>query len=105
MRQMSRRKLLRKGTQAVLAGGAALSGITSLEPRAFSKSARPTVDYSQKLGVTPFLNGGGTSAVPPPSTMPHEVQAALPLASRKPVNLNELTDASGTCVGKQLRSA
>ena len=103
MRQMSRRKLLRKGTQAVLAGGAALSGITSLEPRAFSKSARQTVDYYQKLGVTPFINAAGTYTVLSASTMPDEVQAAIALASRQPVNLNELIDASGTYLAKQLR--
>jgi len=103
MRQMSRRKLLRKGTQAVLAGGAALSGITSLEPRAFSKSARQTVDYYQKLGVTPFINAAGTYTVLSASTMPDEVQAAIVLASRQPVNLNELIDASGTYLAKQLR--
>lgn len=103
MRQMSRRKLLRKGTQAVLAGGAALSGIISLEPRAFSKSARQTVDYYQKLGVTPFINAAGTYTVLSASTMPDEVQAAIALASRQPVNLNELIDASGTYLAKQLR--
>ena len=103
MRQMSRRKLLRKGTQAVLAGGAALSGIISLEPRAFSKSARQTVDYYQKLGVTPFINAAGTYTVLSASTMPDEVQAAIVLASRQPVNLNELIDASGTYLAKQLR--
>ena len=104
MRQMSRRKLLRNGTQAVLAGGAALSGITSLEPRAFSKSAPPqAVDYYQKLGVTPFINAAGTYTVLSASTMPDEVQAAIAIASRQPVNLNELIDASGAYLAKQLR--
>src|ERR1700686_1096538 len=103
MRQMSRRKLLRKGTQAVLAGGAALSGIISLEPRAFSKSARQTVDYYQKLGVTPFINAAGTYTVLSASTMPDEVQAAIALAARQPVNLNELLDASGEYLAKRLR--
>ncbi len=103
MRQMSRRKLLRNGTQAVLAGGAALSGIDSLEPRAFSKSAPQAVDYYQKLGVTPFINAAGTYTVLSASTMPDEVQAAVSLASRQPVNLNELLDASGAYLAKQLR--
>ena len=103
MRQMSRRKLLRKGTQAVLAGGAALSGITSLEPQAFSKSVPQTVDYYQKLGVTPFINAAGTYTALSASTMPDEVQAAIALAARQPVNLNELLDASGAYLAKQLR--
>ena len=104
MRQMSRRKLLRKGAQAVLAGGAALSGIPS---RAFAKStpqpASKAVDYYQKLGVTPFINAAGTYTVLSASTMPDEVQEAIALASRQPVNLNELLDASGAYLAKQLR--
>ncbi|HET7890592.1 MAG TPA: aminotransferase class V-fold PLP-dependent enzyme [Candidatus Sulfotelmatobacter sp.] len=103
MRQISRRKLLRNGTQAVLAGGAALSGITSLEPLAFSKALPQGVDYYQKLGVTPFINAAGTYTVLSASTMPDEVQAAIALASRQPVNLNELIDASGAYLAKQLR--
>src|ERR1039458_4533856 len=103
MRQMSRRKLLREGTQAVLAGGVALSGILTLEPRAFSKSAPPAVDYYQILGVTPFINAAGTYTVLSASTMPDEVQAAIALAARQPVNLNELLDASGAYLAKRLR--
>jgi len=63
MLQMSRRKLLRRGTQAVLAGGVALSGLPTLGPRAFSKSAPQALDYYQKLGVTPFINAAGTYTV------------------------------------------
>lgn len=103
MGHMSRRKLLRNGTQAVLAGGVALSGITSLEPRAFSKSAPQAVDYYQKLGLTPFINAAGTYTVLSASTMPDEVQAAIALASRHPINLNELLDASGAYLAKKLR--
>jgi len=107
MGQMSRRKLLRRGAQAVLAGGATLSGIPTLEPRAFSKSAPKAapraVDYYQKLGVTPFINAAGTYTVLSASTMPDEVQMAIALAARQPVNLNELLDASGAYLAKQLR--
>ncbi|HEX4784670.1 MAG TPA: aminotransferase class V-fold PLP-dependent enzyme [Candidatus Sulfotelmatobacter sp.] len=105
MRQMSRRRLLSNGTQAVLVGGAALSGITSLEARAFSKSVpqAQAVDYYQKFGVTPFINAAGTYTVLSASTMPDEVQAAIALASRQPVNLNELIDASSAYLAKQLR--
>ena len=100
MRQMSRRKLLRRGAQAVLAGGISL---LELEPRAFSKSAPRAVDYYQKLGVTPFINAAGTYTVLSASTMPDEVQAAVALAARQPVNLNELLDASGAYLAKRLR--
>jgi L-seryl-tRNA(Ser) seleniumtransferase len=61
------------------------------------------VDYYQKLGVTPFINAAGTYTVLSASTMPDEVQAAVALAARQPVNLNELLDASGAYLAKRLR--
>jgi L-seryl-tRNA(Ser) seleniumtransferase len=61
------------------------------------------VDYYQKLGVTPFINAAGTYTVLSASTMPDEVQAAIALAARQPVNLNELLDASGAYLAKRLR--
>jgi L-seryl-tRNA(Ser) seleniumtransferase len=103
MPKISRRKLLRNGAQAVLAGGVALSPIPSLEPRASLKSAPSAVDYYQKLGVTPLINAAGTYTVLSASTMPEEVQAAIALAARQPVNLNELLDASGAYLAKRLR--
>src|SRR5229473_2556445 len=103
MRQMSRRKLLRKGAQAVLAGGVAVSGLPTLESRASATAAPKAVDYYQKLGVTPFINAAGTYTVLSASTMPDEVQAAVALAARQPVNLNELLDASGAYLAKRLR--
>src|SRR5437879_3541397 len=102
-RGISRRKLLRNGAGAVLAGGVALSGVPALEARSSSKSAAKAVDYYQKLGVTPFINAAGTYTVLSASTMPDEVQAAVALASRHPVNLNELLDASGEYLAKRLR--
>jgi hypothetical protein len=104
MRKMSRRKLLGQGAHALPAGGVALSGIPSLEPRAFSKPVPKPVDYYEKLGVTPFIIAAGTYTVLSASTMPDEVQAAIALAARQPVTLNELLDASGTYLAKQLRS-
>src|SRR5712692_8911059 len=103
MRQMSRRKLLRKGAQAVLAGGVAVSGLPTLESRASATAAPKAVDYYQKLGVTPFINAAGTYTVLSASTMPDEVQAAIALAAREPVNLNELHDAAGQYLAKRLR--
>jgi L-seryl-tRNA(Ser) seleniumtransferase len=103
MRQMSRRKLLRNGAQAVLAGGAALSGIPSLEAQGSAKSTPKAVDYYQKLGVTPLINAAGTYTVLSASTMPEEVRAAIELAARSPVNLSELLEASGAYLAKQLR--
>jgi len=103
MRQMSRRKLLSNGAQAVLAGGVALSGIPSLEAQGSAQSAPKAVDYYQKLGVTPFINAAGTYTVLSASTMPDEVRAAIELAAKQPVNLNELIEASGAYLAKRLR--
>jgi len=103
MGQMSRRKLLRNGAQAVLAGGAALSGIPRLEAQGSAKSTPKAVDYYQKLGVTPLINAAGTYTILSASTMPDEVRAAIELAARSPINLNELIEASGAYLAKQLR--
>src|ERR1700723_2494105 len=103
MRQMTRRKLLRNGAQAVLAGGVALSGIPSSKAQGAAKSAPTVTDYYQKLGVTPLINAAGTYTVLSASTMPDEVRAAIELAARRPVNLNELLDASGAYLAKRLR--
>jgi L-seryl-tRNA(Ser) seleniumtransferase len=103
MRQMSRRKLLGKGAQAVLAGGVALSGISSLEAQGSAQVPPRAVDYYHKLGVTPFINAAGTYTVLSASTMPYEVRAASEFAARQPVNLNELIEASGAYLAKRLR--
>lgn len=103
MPKISRRKLIRNGAHAILAGGIALSEIPPLEARASPKSASTVVDYYQKLGVTPFINAAGTYTVLSASTMPDEVQAAIALAARQPVNLDELLEASGAYLAKRLR--
>jgi L-seryl-tRNA(Ser) seleniumtransferase len=103
MPRMTRRKLLGTGAHAALAGGVALSGIQALEGRASAKAGPQGVDYYQRLGVTPFINAAGTYTVLSASTMPDEVQAAIALASRQPVNLNELLDASGAYLAKRLQ--
>src|SRR5580704_6059967 len=103
MRQITRRKLLRNGAEAVLAGGVALSGIPSSKAQGAAKSAPTVTDYYQKLGVTPLINAAGTYTVLSASTMPDEVRAAIELAAKRPVNLNELLDASGAYLAKRLR--
>src|SRR5438477_10039044 len=75
----------------------------TLEAKSSSKVAVRAVDYYQKLGVTPFINAAGTYTVLSASTMPDEVQAAIALAAKQPVNLNELLDASGEYLAKRLR--
>src|SRR5690348_3432557 len=102
-RTLSRRKLLRRGGTALVAGGAAVcasaAGSTGLAREAPSRG----VDYYRKLGVTPFINAAGTYTILSASTMPDEVQAAMALASKQPVNLNELLDAADEYLAKRLR--
>src|SRR3989440_8840936 len=100
---ISRRQVLRTGGQAFIAGGIAVCGGPALEAKSSSKASAKGVDYYQKLGVTPFINAAGTYTVLSASTMPEEVQAAISLAARQPVNLNELLDASGEYLAKRLR--
>ncbi|HEV2399820.1 MAG TPA: aminotransferase class V-fold PLP-dependent enzyme [Candidatus Sulfotelmatobacter sp.] len=102
MTRITRRKLLGKGAQAIAAGSAALAVVPNFAPRAVAKESAAGVDYYQKLGVIPFINAAGTYTVLSASTMPEEVQAAVALAAKKPVNLNELLDASGAYLAKQL---
>jgi L-seryl-tRNA(Ser) seleniumtransferase len=103
MRQLSRRKLLTTGAQAVVAGTVGLSGLPAAQARASSKPGAQTADYYQKLGVTPIINAAGTYTLLSASTMPDEVQAAVALAAKQAVNLKELLDASGAYLAKQLR--
>ena len=102
MTRITRRKLLGKGAQAIVAGGAALSAFPTVQTRALAKESAAGVDYYQKLGVSPLINAAGTYTVLSASTMPDEVQAAIALAAKKPVNLNELLEASGAYLAKQL---
>src|SRR5919201_404693 len=104
-RAISRRKLLRSGGKAIIAGSAAVCSGSILNAREHSSASISAkgVDYYDRLGVTPFINAAGTYTVLSASTMPEEVLAAIELAARQPVNLNELLDASGQYLAKRLR--
>jgi uncharacterized pyridoxal phosphate-dependent enzyme len=104
--KLSRRKLLRKGTQALVAGGIgvyAASAAKELVAEAASPSMPKGVDYYEKLGVSTFINAAGTYTVLTASTMPPEVQAAVALAAKKPVHLMELHEAAGNYLAGKLR--
>ena len=103
--KISRRKLLHKGGAAVLAGGTGMCAARVLPSRELPAPSSPAkgVDYYQKLAVTPFINAAGTYTVLSGSTMPEEVQAAIALASREPVNILELRDAAGAYLAKRLK--
>ena len=96
---ISRRKLLRKGMQAV-AGGVCIGRAL---PANASTPAASSVDYYQRLGVTPFINAAGTYTILSASTMPDEVQAAIALAAKRPVHLMELHKAAGEYLARRLR--
>jgi L-seryl-tRNA(Ser) seleniumtransferase len=102
MTRVTRRNLLSKGAQTI-AVGSALTALPTVQTRAFAKEPAVGTDYYQKLGVTPLINAAGTYTVLSASTMPDEVQAAVALAAKRPVNLNELLEASGAYLAKQLR--
>ena len=103
--KISRRELLHKGGCGVLAGAVGACAAPALRASEASSGVPPVtgVDYYQKLGVAPFINAAGTYTVFSASTMPDEVQAAIALASRQPVNIIELRDAAGEYLAKRLK--
>ena len=100
---LRRREFLQKGTQAVLAGGAAVTAAAPAAAHATVRNESAGMDYYAKLDIVPFINAAGTYTVLSASTMPDEVQAAVALAAQQPVQLNELLEASGEYLAKRLR--
>ena len=103
--KLTRRKMLRRGAQAAIAASVGVSAVPALG----AAEASPTpasvkgVDYYEKLGVSTFINAAGTYTVFTASTMPDEVQAAIAIASKRPVHLLELQDAAGEYLAKRLK--
>lgn len=102
-RSLSRRKFFGKSGRALVATGAALSGGAFGEAHAKPAPATKGVNYYTKLGVTPFINAAGTYTILSASTMPEEVQAAISVASKYPVQIEELRDAAGEYLARRLR--
>ena len=102
--KMSRRKLLERSSQAIVAGGLGAYGLSYEPAEAAStrKAAARSVDYYEKLGVETFINAAGTYTILTASTMPEEVQAAVALAAQKPVHLLELHEAAGKYLAEKL---
>src|SRR5262245_13901419 len=104
--KMTRRKLLGKASQAIVAGGLSAYTASAASTASASTAAPPRTkgeDYYEKLGVAPFINAAGTYTILTASTMPEEVQAAVALAAQKPVHLMELHAAAGEYLAKKLR--
>lgn len=105
--KLSRRKLLHKGTQALVASGVSAYAASAAAKESVAEAVPPSppkgVDYYEKLGVSTFINAAGTYTVLTASTMPPEVQAAVALAAQKPVHLMELHEAAGNYLAGKLR--
>jgi L-seryl-tRNA(Ser) seleniumtransferase len=104
--KFSRRKLLEKSSQAIVAGGLGVYGLSvapveAADPDRKSPAVKG-VDYYEKLGVETLINAAGTYTFLTASTMPPEVQAAAALAAQKPVNLMELHEATGKYLAEKL---
>jgi L-seryl-tRNA(Ser) seleniumtransferase len=101
--RMTRRKFMGKTGSALAVGGAGVYGGSTVS--ALGSAPRPAegVNYYEKLGVRPFINAAGTYTVLSASTMPEEVQAAVSIASKHPVQLEELLRASGEYLAKRLQ--
>jgi uncharacterized pyridoxal phosphate-dependent enzyme len=102
--KISRRKLLERSSQAIVAGGLGVYGLSgeATEAAATRKAAVHAEDYYEKLGVATFINAAGTYTILTASTMPDEVQAAVALAAQKPVHLLELHEAAGKYLAEKL---
>jgi L-seryl-tRNA(Ser) seleniumtransferase len=100
---MTRRNFMGKTSQALAVGGAGVYGGSTVTAQGAARGPADGVDYYEKLGVKPFINAAGTYTVLSASTMPEEVQAAISIASKYPVQLEELLRASGEYLAKRLQ--
>src|SRR5690348_11399621 len=82
-----------------------LIGATGLaaRPLAAADSHPDGEDYYDKLGVTKIINAAGTYTALTASTMPPSVVAAISRAAKHPVRLQELQNAAGEYLARQLR--
>ena len=97
---ISRRELIRRGgvLGSLLALPALLRGAPpqgAAAPAAASAGLRAGPDIYRSIGVRPLINARGTFTIVSGSTMLPEVRAAMDLAARQYVHLDELTDAIG----------
>ena len=100
---MTRRNFMGKTGQSLAVGAAAMHAGPALTATGTAHGPAQGINYYEKLGVRPFINAAGTYTVLSASTMPEEVQAAINLASKHPVQLEELLRASGEYLAKRLQ--
>jgi len=100
---MNRRKFIGRAGQALAVGGAGTCAASAVTTSGAKGNSAKGVNYYEKLGVRPFINAAGTYTVLSASTMPEEVQAAVSVASKYPVQLEELHRAAGEYLAKRLQ--
>ncbi len=86
-----------------LAGFAFTRLLPFQESAAAAAPVPEAVDYYDKLGITKVINAAGTYTYLTASTMPPSVQAAVALAAKHPVYLEDLQKAAGEYLARQLR--
>ncbi|MBW8884516.1 MAG: aminotransferase class V-fold PLP-dependent enzyme [Planctomycetia bacterium] len=91
--------------RAVLGAIAGAGGLPLLLPssQAQAQTQLPARDLIKELGVRPCINAAGTYTALTGSLMPPEVIAAIQVASRQYVRLNELHDAIGRRIAELLK--
>ena len=100
---MTRRKFIDKTGHALAVSGTAMYGGSAFTARGATPGPPNGVNYYEKLSVRPFINAAGTYTVLSASTMPEEVQAAISIASKYPVQIEELLRASGEYLATRLQ--
>jgi L-seryl-tRNA(Ser) seleniumtransferase len=100
---MNRFLTARRTFLGMLAGLPGLGGLLSAHRvSAAAPDAAPARDVIQELGVRSFINAAGTFTALTGSLMPPEVMAAMQVASRKYVRLEDLHNAAGKRIAELL---
>jgi uncharacterized pyridoxal phosphate-dependent enzyme len=100
--RLTRRNFLNWGAR-IAGAGSVVGNIRQVGAKPLAGDNPPAgEDYYRKLGVTPFINAAGTYTLLSASTMPDEVRAAVDVASKYPVNLEELHRAAGEYLARRL---
>src|SRR5262245_30448997 len=91
--------------RAVLGALATVPGLRLLFPgaSAVAQDRAPGRDVIKELGVRPCINAAGTFTALTGSLMPPDVVAAIQVASRQYVRLNELHDAVGKRIAELVK--
>jgi uncharacterized pyridoxal phosphate-dependent enzyme len=102
----SRRRFLRASQAAVAAVTAApiLGSADVLAATVPSTTAKPHLDYYDKLGVSKFINAAGTYTELTSAVMPLPVREAVAQAALHPVHLQELQQKAGAYIAEKLKA-